>query len=274
MRQKFFNKYLVFSLFVVLLFLISIKIYANLTFPQISDWNYHQLQKINNRQNNFSFAVFGDNKNSIKTFDNLISKLNQDNITFAIDDGDLVYDGEKEKFRFFINQIKKINPPFLTVFGNHEARENGRAVYYNIFGNFYYSFHIGKSYFIVLDDSNEKKLDLAQLAWLKNELKNSQAYQQRFVFMHVPLYDPRKGNRQVGHSLSDINFAKQLNQLFDDNNITMLFASHIHGYYRGHWGRTPYIITGGAGAELAGTDPAHYFYHYIKVNVNGDKINY
>lgn len=55
--------------------------------------------------------------------------------------------------------------------------------------------------------------------------------------------------------MKDLDFAKKLNRLFDENNVTMLFVSHIHGYYRGVWGRTPYIMTGGAGAELAGSDP-------------------
>jgi hypothetical protein len=54
----------------------------------------------------------------------------------------------------------------------------------------------------------------------------------------------------------------------------MIFASHIHGYYIGTWGKTPYIITGGAGAEMLGTDPRHYFYHYLKVNITNDGVKY
>jgi len=67
-----------------------------------------------------------------------------------------VQDGRKEKFRFFINQIKQLNKPLLTAIGNHELRKNGRANYYELFGRFYYSFHIGNAYFIVLDDANQK----------------------------------------------------------------------------------------------------------------------
>ncbi len=33
-------------------------------------------------------------------------------------------------------------------------------------------------------------------------------------------------------------------------------------------------MTGGAGAELGGTDPEHYFYHYIKVKVSPDGVQY
>lgn len=54
----------------------------------------------------------------------------------------------------------------------------------------------------------------------------------------------------------------------------MLFASHIHSFYRGVWSKTPYIITGGAGAELVGTNPEHDFYHYIKVNVSDAGVSY
>ena len=274
MKTKIFNKYVAVFFVLVLLFASGIKIHSVLTEPKVSDWNYHQLQKIDKSKTDFSFAVFGDNKNSAKTFENLISKINNDNVIFAIDDGDLVYDGENEKFRFFLNQISHLNKPLLTVFGNHEAKESGRANYYDLFGPFYYSFFVGNSYFIILDDANETNIDDAQLAWLKNELKISQRYKYRFVFMHVPLYDPREGNYKKGHSLGDLDFAKRLNRLFDENNVTMLFLCHIHGYYRGVWGKTPYIITGGAGAELAGPDPKHYFYHYIKVNVNNDSVKY
>ena len=251
-----------------------IKIHSILYFPEINHWNYHQLQSINSTKKEFSFAVFGDNRNSIKTFEYLIEKINQEDIIFAIDVGDLVYDGEKEKYRFFINQLKKIKKPLLTVIGNHELKKEGRANYYVLFGKFYYSFVVGNSYFIVLDDANAKNLDPWQMEWLKDELEKSQNYKYRFVFMHVPLYDPRKGSLEMGHSLKDLIFVNELNNLFDKNNLTMLFVAHIHGYYRGVWGKTPYIITGGAVARLSGSDPQHDFFHYIKVNVSESEVKY
>ena len=276
---KVFNKYLITTFILLLLFASGIKLYSILTEPNISDRNYHQLQKIDKSKNNFSFAVFWDNKNSTEVFNNLISKLNKENILFTIDNGDLVYDGENAKFSFFFNQIKYLNKPLLTVFGNHEAKDKGRVAYYNLFGPFYYSFTVGNNYFIILDDANEKRLDDEQYVWLKNELKKSQKYKNRFVFMHVPLYDPRKGNYKKGHSLKDLKFVKKLNKLFDENNVTMLFVSHIHAYFQGIWWKTPYIISGWAGVDLAGTDSKssktkHYFYHYIKVTIDKNWVHY
>lgn len=275
MKSRLFNRYALSVVIILAVCVVGIKVYSVLSFPGIHNWNYYQLQHIDRSKKTFSFAVFGDNKNSITTFSRLIDRLNRENdIIFAIDVGDLVYDGEKEKFRFFIKQISRLRMPLLTAIGNHELREGGRANYYDFFGAFYYSFTVGDSYFIVLDDANERNLDPWQMDWLKAELEKSRNFRYRFIFMHVPLYDPREGEYRVGHSLKDISFAQKLNALFDRYNITMLFVSHIHGYYRGVWGRTPYIITGGAGAELAGSDPEHYFYHYVKVSVAEGDVEY
>jgi hypothetical protein len=274
MKRKIFNKFFGYMVLAITMLTIAIKIHSLLTFPAITNWNYHQLKKMNEKTDDYSFAVFGDNKNSITTFNELVKKLNKDDVIFSIDVGDLVQDGENEKFRFFINQIRNLDRPLLTVIGNHDIREDGRANYYRMFGRYYYSFPIGSAYFIILDDANEKGLDPWQMDWLEDELKKGQDYKYRFVFMHVPLYDPRKGGYKKGHSLEDLSLAKRLNELFDTYHVTMLFTSHIHAYYRGYWCKTPYIITGGAGAELGGIDPKHYFYHYILVNVSNAGVSY
>jgi 3',5'-cyclic AMP phosphodiesterase CpdA len=269
-----YSKIYLVPLVLLLVAVIAVKLHSLRKYPAISDWNYNQIKNIERVQTPFSFAVFGDNKNSITTFNNLIKRLNTEDILFALDIGDLVEDGEREKFRFFINQIRKLNTPLLTAIGNHELREGGRANYYDIFGRFYYSFTVGDAFFIVLDDAGEHRIDPWQMQWLRDELEKSLRYKYRFVFMHVPLYDPRKSGFRIAHNLKDTRFVRKLNDLFDRYNITMLFASHIHAYYRGLWGKTPYIITGGAGAELVGTNPEHDFYHYIKVNINDKGVNY
>jgi len=118
------------------------------------DWIATNLRKIRVRQvNNFCFAVLGDNKNSHNTFQVLLQHINRDpDIVFAIDLGDLVFDGEKEKYRYFFDQVRaSLQLPLLTVIGNHELREKGRGLYYDIFGPFYY--------FVVLDNANEVGLD-------------------------------------------------------------------------------------------------------------------
>ncbi len=82
--------------------------------------------------------------------------------------------------------------------------------------------------------------------------------------MHVPPFDPR------GYAFNKClreEDSKDLLDLFRLSNVTRLFASHIHGYFSGVWEGVPYTITGGAGGGLQGSDPAHFFYHYVEVQV-------
>lgn len=224
----------------------------------------------------FSFAVIGDNKNSISTFQKIITSIDNDpSIKFVINTGDMVFDGSPVKYNFFLKQIKKFRVPLLVVPGNHDVADHGTENYIEIFGPLYYSFHFGKAYFIILNNSNEERIDSYQMWWLREELEKSKAYKYRFLFMHVPIYDPRfKHEQQPGHSMKDLKNAKELLSLIEKYNVTMVFAGHIHGYFKGNWGKVPYIITAGAGAELFGTNPKHYFYHYIKVNVSDKGVNY
>ncbi len=253
------------------------------------NWNFQQLQRIPQEGDKFNFAVMGDNKNSFSTFPAILRDLDSktDQLTFAIDVGDLVFDGEQEKYRVFYNQIKDEKLPFLVAIGNHDIREEGRAVYYDIFGPFYYSFSVGNSYFIVLDDANMACIDNPQMAWLKRQLVASQDYSHVFVFLHVPLLAPGEdlprplttgpGKELVRlmryhPSLANKVQVNEILTLFREYHVTHVFASHIHGYFTGDWEGVPYTITGGAGAELIGTDPQHYFYHYVVVHIDGDQV--
>ncbi len=219
----------------------------------------------------FSFVVMGDNRDGKQILTKIIHKINKDNaVKFVIDNGDLVSDGDRDEFEQYISKIKTCNKPFLSVIGNHELKMfDNKKNYRKLIGKTYFSFSFGNSYFIILDDSNKKSLGKKQRKWLKKELKKSKSYQNRFVFLHVPLYDPRKGAYEKGHSLGR-KHAKRLNDMFDKYNVTMIFNSHIHSYFRGFWHKTPYIITGGAGAPLNRTG----FYHFVKVIVDGKTVKY
>lgn len=154
--------------FFCLLLLMIFEVWNHFSALPVHDWIATNLQKDQTRDpNDFSFAVFGDNKNSHATFERLLKQVDHEpDVAFATDLGDLVYDGEKQKYRYFFNQVRSnLTLPLLTAIGNHELRENGRGLYYEIFGPFFYSFRIARNYFIVLDDADEKGLDLCLSRW-------------------------------------------------------------------------------------------------------------
>jgi hypothetical protein len=224
----------------------------------------------------FTFAVFGDNRGSKGIFERILSMISGDpDILFAVSGGDIVSTGTKELFDFFFSQVNQyLTKPLVFAVGNHELLFGGTTLYDSEVGRRNYSFTFGNAYFIVIDDTNEIRMDSGFKEWLKKELDDAEHYRETLVFMHVPLYDPRPRGR---HCLEPA-AAEQLLKIFEGHRITYIFCSHIHGYFTGDWKagdgkEIPYTISGGAGVELIQPDdPDHYFFHYLKVHVRDGAV--
>ncbi|MBX6422836.1 metallophosphoesterase [Thermosulfurimonas sp. F29] len=231
-----------------------------------TDWNTLNLSKIRIKDpRDFSFAVFGDNQFSIYGFERLLRDIDRDpEISFVIALGDMVHSGSKISYFLFLDLIQKnLHKPLVTVIGNHELKGGGYLLYTRIFGRPYYSFRIGRTCFLILDDA-ARKVTIRERTWLEGELRKSQdRCDHRLVFLHIPLYDPRPSE----HHCLPKKEAAFLSEVFRIYGVSHVFAGHIHGYFQGKWNGTPYTITGGAGAALYGEDPKHFFYHYLKVKV-------
>ena len=242
------------------------------------NWNQKQIELFNHSMNNFSFTFSGDERDDNGNFSKMITNINSNypNISFNINGGDLKSNpSELQNFRNeYLNPGKNahFNKPILFVIGNHEIINDPKESYFkNIFGSpTYYNFTENNSYFIVVDNANGQQLNNTQLSWLKNQLNISQNYKYRFVFMHIPLFSPR--GEESGMKINGTGGANDLNTLFDAENVTMIFTSHVHNYYTGVWGKTPYIISGGAGAPPENGHPPNH--HYIVVNVSNKNVTY
>jgi hypothetical protein len=99
--------------------------------------------------------------------------------------------------------------------------------------------------------------------------------------MHSPLWTPKDQLPPHSMQVNDTNTtigATTIKKLFNSYpNITMVFASHIHNYYTGKWGTTPFIIYGDSGAPSylgmtngTVTNPSHR--DFIKVTVTNKKV--
>ncbi len=238
------------------------------------DWNLRQLERLQTADGGaLTFAVLGDSRSNPPVFERLLKDMAGDpSLTFAIDIGDMVERGTLAQFDEFFKQIRPYGRmPFLTVAGNHDlGRNQDLTLYREIFGPDYYAFQLKDHYFIVLNDNLHTGLGEAQMCWLEAELKKSQSYKIRLVFFHYPLFDPRGG--EFHHALPK-EAGRRLAALLRQYHVTHTFASHIHGYFTGDWDGVPYTVSGGGGAPLAGTDPAHFFYHYLKVTLRGDQVD-
>jgi serine/threonine-protein phosphatase CPPED1 len=237
------------------------------------NWNPRQVERLKAPAGGkLTFAVLGDNRSDPAVFEQVLKALAGDpSLTFAIDVGDMVERGTLAQFDEFFKQIRPYSRmPFLTAAGNHDlGKHQDLTLYREIFGPDYYAFQLQDHYFIVVNDVEPDGVGEVQWRWLENELKQSQPYKTRLVFLHTPLFDPRGADKH--HCLPEA-AGRRLAALLRKYHVTHIFAGHIHSYFTGNWDGVPYTITAGGGAPLYGTDPKHFFYHYLKVTLQGDEV--
>jgi 3',5'-cyclic AMP phosphodiesterase CpdA len=236
-------------------------------------WNDDNLARVlqNRQEEFFSFVVVGDTQGPNSKFPQVLPAiLREEGLLFVFDLGDLVNYATPEEYEStFFRHVRGLDLPFLTCASNHDHFKSKNAGNYSrLFGSpHYYSFAIGNTCFIVLDNGQDTSLNEAQFSWLEETLERSRGFARRFVMMHRPLHDPRP-NRKRPHDMSgrpqDV---ERLSALFDSCGVTMVFTGHIHSFYTGKWGKTPYIITGGGGGGLYDRGTPASFHHYIRVDI-------
>ncbi|GHS95814.1 hypothetical protein AGMMS50276_12830 [Synergistales bacterium] len=277
------------------IFLFSFSLLTHSAFAADTPWNAKNLEKIQSlhaasgRSETFSFAVVGDTQGPNSKFPRVLPKiLSEDGLLFVFDLGDLVnYATEAEYEDTFFRHVRHLDLPFVTCASNHDHFKSKRAANYSrLFGApHYYSFKIANVSFIALDNGQDYSMTEEQLEWFERELKSSKDSALRFVMMHRPLRDPRP-NRKRTHDMNENDPNKKeayaraeakiarVSSLFDAYKVTMVFTGHIHSFYEGRWGGTPYIITGGGGGGLYDKGTPASFHHYIRVDVSNGAARY
>lgn len=238
-----------------------------------NDWNRVQLEKIDRNKTDFKFVVFGDNHNSYRAFSRIKKEIDGKGYMFAVNVGDVSMDSGMIKFRMFMDMAKSMKTPLITVIGNHDIMAGGYTNYEKVFGERYYSFTVGKSLFIMLDDAGGDSIDSTQMEWFRREIKKSSDYPLTFVFMHVPAFRGRRDlNLPMEEFLANRDNADEFKKICIENNVNVIFSGHCHTFDYDIWpGDVHYVVTGGAGGRLWNVDEYRGMYHYIKVSVQGEE---
>lgn len=242
--------------------------------PAGAAWNADNLARIPRDREAFSFVVVGDTQGPNSKFPRVLPGiLKEKDLLFVFDLGDLVnYATDEEYESTFFTHVRGLDLPFVTCASNHDHFKSKNAANYSrLFGSpHYYSFSVGGTYFIVLDNGQDWSLTEEQFVWLEAELDKSAAFARRFLMMHRPLRDPRPDRKKLHDMSGKPENVERLNALFDKSGVNMIFTGHIHSFYTGKWGKTPYIITGGGGGGLYDKGTPASFHHYIRVDIAPD----
>ena len=241
-----------------------------------NDWNAQAIARIQEAapSDGVVFAVMGDSRGGREVFRRILADLSVERPAFAIHTGDFVTYGQASEYAEFVRLLRGCPTPLPTVIGNHEIVGGGRTRYEDLFGSPYYSFSVGECLFVVVDDANKKDIGHEQMLWLRTQLRRDVAH--KFVFLHVPPFDPRGTEAEAGseaeHCLDSRESAEEFMRIVRQNNVDVVFASHIHGYFNAVRDGVRYVISGGAGATLHGSTPAAYFHHYLLMTVRGAEV--
>lgn len=214
--------------------------------------------------NEYKFMVFGEASGGGHVFDRIISDVNYRKPLFVVSGGDMLDSPGSSAYDDFLKKVGTVRLPFLTIPGSKEVAYEGRNLYQNFLGAAYYSFEYKDAHFIFLDNG-AGCLSEEQFLWLDRELMHSKAVN-KFVFMHLPPFDPRPGREAP---MSRGGQSKRLSSILEKYKVNYVFSSGIHSYFKEEVAGITYIITGGAGSELASADS---YYNYVIVDVKGDEV--
>ena len=207
---------------------------SSIKFVQLSDIHYYT------GNNNTTYKMIAE---SPKLLDDAIDQINAiPNLDFVMFTGDLIDKAFEKELNAFLPHTEKLNVPWYFAFGNHDTMIGGYLTprtYMDIVNKYNKNYKFEKSYYsfvpqkgykaIVLDSiirerlTSNGRLGDEQLAWLDNELKNSQK-ETVLIFMHIPVLEPYNS---PNHRLEDAD--KMENILNKYKNPIAVFQGHYHG---------------------------------------------
>lgn len=170
----------------------------------------------------FSILFISDLHSHYRDVERAATLINESSAgVFTIVVGDITNMGLLKEYELAHESLIKINSPYLSVIGNHDALSNGKDVYRNMYGPFNYSFVYNNVKFILFNNNKaEFGKGTPNIQWLESQLTDAASYQHVVVVSHVPLDDPVLPD-EVRTQLSDLIF---------NNNISLVVNGHNHNF--------------------------------------------
>ena len=213
--------------------------------------------------NLINFYVFGDSQGYQGGVEQIVATANLDRPNFIFHCGDLTPFGQENQYQAIKAVLDQSVVPVYTTEGNHDIKDGGDQFYQEYFGTSTYSFDLGPAHFTVFNTSSGD-VSNQEFTWLEQDLSQTEA-DFRFVFTHIPPFDPRTGEN---HTLFNSTISTQLMTLFETYDVDVVFTGHIHMYNETVINGVRYVITGGAGASLYADEEHGGIYHYMNITLN------
>jgi 3',5'-cyclic AMP phosphodiesterase CpdA len=213
-----------------------------------------------------TFAVAGDSRDNPNVYRRVLEAVMDSGAEFLLHTGDLVNKGTEAKWQDFAQSMAGFALPFYPVPGNHDGLDGQLDGYLAYSGApaAHYSFDRGDVHF-TMADSHIGGISAGELAWLREDLSAS-TQPIKMVVLHHPPFDPDGTDHIMAYG------NEAFMALMVEQQVDYVFAGHIHAYAREERDGVTYIITGGAGAPLYGSDHPQAFHHFLRVAVQNGEV--
>ncbi len=232
--------------------------------------NQDRIQTLLNGKDNFSFAVVGNVRNSMKILDRRIAPLlREGKVDFIISAGNAVHTGAESKYRILNRGFGRLGLPYILGVGMSEVENSGTGRFYRHFGPLFFSMEAGGTSFIFLDSTGETNWDW-QMHWLKNKLKQETGSRFRFVILNHSVLEPEDYRRDEPVFMLESERGRFLRDLLSKYGVTAVFSSGCVTYDRQSSMGVDYFISGCGGGLLL--DQKEENYQYLRVDVIRDRV--
>ena len=264
----------------VLMVIYSLLPLVSFYFVKGASKNDNNEKAVNELKNNegvyFSFIVFGDNHAGLCFNDaaalkeiwnmNREDRFGKSPIDFVLSVGDVTLDGSRRQFLNYKKLQSLIKYPLVSAIGNHDEP----ALFKEFCGMKEFVFVNRNSYFIVLDNEIGE-LSEKQFVYLEEKLKDAQKYENIFIAMHKPPFDPYQ---QEWYNMDNSPWAFRFRKLCARYNVDMVFSGHKHMFKSETFDGVENVVTGGGGMLIEIPEADGGYLHYVRVTVNHDYVTY
>jgi len=131
--------------------------------------NLRQLEERPEPAARYRIGLLADSHDYFDELAEVVDELNRrDDLELVVHLGDLTSFGLREEFRWSLEQLERLNVPYFTVIGNHDAISNGPRVYTRMFGPFDYVVTHGNVRFVLFNSNTlEFGAEVPDLSWLE-----------------------------------------------------------------------------------------------------------
>jgi predicted phosphodiesterase len=217
------------------------------------DWTEANLERLRDTpppHGAWKLAAISDSHSGYEELAELVEIFNErGDISLVLHAGDMTDFGLRQEYRWSLEQLSRLEMPWLTVIGNHDALSNGPGVYAHMFGPLDYSFEWGGVRFVCFNSNRlEFGSDVPDWDWVEAKSVAPEGGG-TVILTHIPPWAP------------ELSAEERFAEIAALPGMLLSLHGHLHGGSARALGPAPSVVVGTAES-----------YHHVIVTIDGESV--